>query len=242
MKAIGQKMSDNPLKILITAGGTREYIDDVRVITNVSSGKLGAMLYTEAWMRQHDVTLLTTKGSILPTLSGKELVHTINPNVIQISTAQEAFNKMKELVPQMDVVIHAMAVSDFGFDLKEATKLSSGDPEAFIEHLRKTIKINPKILSHIKDWNPQVRLISFKFTVGSKDKLKIANKQMGKSKSDFVFVNDKEEMRKASNHVGTLIRPVSGTEYQVYKECKNKEEIVEALLSVAKMPRRWSKS
>jgi len=43
------------MKILITSGGTREYIDDVRVLTNLSSGRLGAVIADEAVKLGHDV-------------------------------------------------------------------------------------------------------------------------------------------------------------------------------------------
>ena len=66
----------------------------------------------------------------------------------------------------MDVVIHAMAVSDFGFKRDKSIKLKSNSPEAFIEYMKENIVVNPKILSHIKEWNPDCYLVSFKFEVG----------------------------------------------------------------------------
>ena len=51
----------------------------------------------------------------------------------------------------MDVVIHSMAVSDFGFK-PISEKLKSNDPDAFIESLKIRIFKTPKILSQIKKW------------------------------------------------------------------------------------------
>ena len=54
------------LKILITAGGTREPIDPVRYITNKSSGKQGYALAKAAYMRGADVTLVTSMPDHAP--------------------------------------------------------------------------------------------------------------------------------------------------------------------------------
>ena len=72
---------------------------------------------------------------------------------------------MEEEVPKNDIIIHAMAVSDFGFKRDGAMKLKSNNPEAFIEHLRQNIIVNPKVISYIKKWNPNCKLVGFKFEV-----------------------------------------------------------------------------
>jgi len=51
------------MKILITSGGTREYIDDVRVFTNISSGKLGTINANKFKNDGHEVHYICTKGS-----------------------------------------------------------------------------------------------------------------------------------------------------------------------------------
>ena len=192
------------MKILITSGGTREYIDDVRVLTNISSGKLGAQIATVFAEAEHDVHYLHAKGAIVPDNTGDDNVtyHTVDGT-------QEVFELMKELVPQMDVVIHAMAVSDFGFKRDGAVKLKSNDPEAFIEFMRENIIINPKILSYIKTWNPEVFLVSFKFEVGQTHKglIEIAHDSLTKNGSDLVIANDKEEMIKENSHITHFVWP-----------------------------------
>lgn len=89
---------------------------------------------------------------------------------------------------KLDVVIHPMAVSDFGFRPIE-TKLKSNDPEAFIESMRERIFKNPKILSHIKEWNPNCFLISFKFEDGTThdELVKIASESQKNNDSDIVI-------------------------------------------------------
>ena len=55
------------MRILITAGGTKEFIDPVRFITNASSGKMGHKLANAAVNAGHKVTLITaTQGQKVP--------------------------------------------------------------------------------------------------------------------------------------------------------------------------------
>ena len=136
---------------------------------------------------------------------------------------------MEELVPRMDVVIHAMAVSDFGFK-PISTKLKSGDPEAFIESLRERITQNPKILPMVKKWNPDCRLVSFKFEVGlGHEKLvEIAKKSMEGAGSDLVIANDKSEIVQNKAHIAYAISNDSEV------KLSSKQEIAKFLFNTLK--------
>ena len=208
------------MNILITSGGTREYIDDVRVLTNISSGKLGAII-AERFLRDgHNVTYLHTKSAVVPEKHvGQQLSLKIADNV------NDVFKKMEELVPRFDVVIHSMAISDFTFK-RVQTKCSSDSAEAFVDFIRDNIEVAPKILPHIRSWNPSVKLISFKFQVGkTKEELKdIAMAQLKKSNSDFVLANDKKIMQESNTHVAWLYNSV-GAEV----ECFSKYHIANAI-------------
>jgi phosphopantothenate---cysteine ligase (CTP) len=185
--------------ILVTSGGTQEYIDDVRVMTNISSGKLGSMIATNfAQSPDYHVHFVYGKNTIKPTIDSFGL------STYPVKSAQEAFDRMKELIPIMDAVIHCMAVSDFTFKRDEAIKCKSSDPEAFIEYMRKTITLNPKIISHIKEWNPDVLLVGFKFEVGATEEqlISLAKTSIEKNKCDMVIANDKKEMERLKDHMG----------------------------------------
>jgi phosphopantothenate---cysteine ligase (CTP) len=206
------------MKILITAGGTREYIDDVRVLTNISTGKLGATIVDRMLINSkiniRDLYYLCSKSSIIP-----EFIY--RGNVIYADTVEQVMSSMKEWVPKVDVVIHSMAISDFGFESTN-TKLKSDSPEAFIDSLRARIKKNPKIISYIKEWNPNVKLISFKFEVGLefKDLLDIAYDSLVRNNCDFVIANDKKEMQNSKEHIAYLIDKDKN-----YIKCEGKEDI-----------------
>ena len=92
------------LKVLVSAGGTREPIDAVRVIANRSSGKQGYALAEEASRRGATVTLVSTVDRPGPFGVG---------SVVQVETAAQMQAEMERLAPACDIVIMAAAVADF---------------------------------------------------------------------------------------------------------------------------------
>ena len=92
------------VKILVTAGGTREPIDPIRYIGNKSSGKMGYALAEAALGRGADVILISAP-SALP-VSGKL-------QLISVGTCTEMQEAVLEKFEEVDVVIKAAAVSDF---------------------------------------------------------------------------------------------------------------------------------
>ncbi len=90
-------------RVLVTAGGTREAIDPVRVITNRSSGKQAYAIAREAAARGADVTVVTTVQREAPP-SGE---------VIEVSSAAEMEAAVMPRAPAQDVLVMAAAVADF---------------------------------------------------------------------------------------------------------------------------------
>ncbi len=91
------------MRFLITAGGTREYIDPVRFISNASSGKTGFALAHAALKAGHKVTLVSTIKSAA--LSKAKTAY--------VNTAQEMFATVTKHFPNCDCLIMAAAVADF---------------------------------------------------------------------------------------------------------------------------------
>ena len=91
------------LHVLVTAGGTREPIDAVRVITNRSSGKQGYAVAVEAARRGAKVTLVSTVAGSVPA----------GVDVIPVETAAEMADAVFGRSDQADVVVMAAAVADF---------------------------------------------------------------------------------------------------------------------------------
>ncbi len=91
------------LDIVVTAGGTREPIDAVRVIANRSSGKQGYAIATIAAQRGAHVTLITTVDRVVPA----------GVTQVQVETAQQMKDAVDAAALSADVVIMAAAVADF---------------------------------------------------------------------------------------------------------------------------------
>jgi phosphopantothenoylcysteine decarboxylase / phosphopantothenate---cysteine ligase len=114
------------LRVLVTAGGTKEPIDPVRFVGNRSSGKMGYALADAAARRAAAVTLVTTIGR--PTqASGIESV--------RVETAEEMANAVLSRAPESDVVVMAAAVADFRPKAvaEEKLKKRDGVPEVVLE-------------------------------------------------------------------------------------------------------------
>jgi len=91
-------------KILVTAGPTCEAIDPVRYITNHSTGKMGYSIAKVCAMRGADVTLISGKT---------EIEKPMFVNCIDVISAEQMFEKVKENVGLNDIIIKAAAVADY---------------------------------------------------------------------------------------------------------------------------------
>ncbi len=113
------------LHVVISAGGTREPIDAVRVVANRSSGKQGYALAAEALSRGARVSLVSTVELPLP--SGAEL--------FPVETAAQMERALGGLAPVADVIVMAAAVADFRPVEAAAGKIKkdSGVPQIVLE-------------------------------------------------------------------------------------------------------------
>ncbi|MDF1816713.1 MAG: phosphopantothenoylcysteine decarboxylase [Verrucomicrobiales bacterium] len=92
------------MRILITAGPTREAIDPVRYISNRSSGKMGYSIAQAAVAKGHQVVLISGPVKITPP-AGVEFV--------DVETAREMFEAVKSAIKQCDAAVFCAAVSDY---------------------------------------------------------------------------------------------------------------------------------
>ncbi|MGB1504882.1 MAG: bifunctional phosphopantothenoylcysteine decarboxylase/phosphopantothenate--cysteine ligase CoaBC [Acidimicrobiales bacterium] len=88
--------------VLVTAGGTREPIDPVRVISNKSTGKQGYAVAAEAWARGARVTLVTTVETPEP----------VGVHRVDVQTAAD-MQRAVESIDDADIIVMAAAVADF---------------------------------------------------------------------------------------------------------------------------------
>ena len=91
------------MHFLITGGGTREYIDPVRFISNASSGRMGYALTRAAQKAGHKVTLI----------SASDLQPPVGIEFVGVDSAAEMFRAVKKHFPRCDCLIMAAAVADY---------------------------------------------------------------------------------------------------------------------------------
>lgn len=118
------------MNILITAGGTSEKIDNVRSITNHSTGRLGKAIGETFLAQGHTVTYVTTPQAVRP-IQEKHI------KLIEIETTKELETTLRKLFKQeqYDGIIHSMAVSDF-------TTETTFSEDLFIEKLAAKLSQN----------------------------------------------------------------------------------------------------
>jgi phosphopantothenoylcysteine decarboxylase/phosphopantothenate--cysteine ligase len=92
------------VRIVVTAGPTREAIDPVRFISNRSSGKMGYAIAEACLEAGHDVTLISGPVSIAPPADAK---------LVKITTANELYDAVHEHAPSCDVLVMCAAVCDY---------------------------------------------------------------------------------------------------------------------------------
>ena len=182
-------------RILVTAGGTRERIDSVRYIGNMSSGRTASRLTDELAAAGHELTWLGAEDAIQPTSVSR---------IVTYSSFADLEARLRELLGpgDYDVVIHAAAVSDFRVVSVETTdgdtlqnqrgKLSSASD------LLLRLERNPKLLNQLKSWsgNPALQVIGFKLTDTEDPQQRIAavKKQFDYADVDAVVHNDLSEI------------------------------------------------
>ena len=120
------------LRVLVTAGGTREPIDPVRFVGNRSSGRMGFALAAEAALRGAEVTLIAANVS-LATPPGVCL--------IEVSTAAELEAAARAEHPRADVLLMAAAVADFRPVAPTEAKIKKAGREALTLSLDPTADI-----------------------------------------------------------------------------------------------------
>jgi phosphopantothenoylcysteine decarboxylase / phosphopantothenate---cysteine ligase len=120
------------LKVLVTAGGTREPIDAVRYVGNRSSGRMGFALADEAARRGAEVTVIAANVS-LPRTEGIEY--------IDVETAAQLEQAARDFFPETDVLLMAAAVADFRPVAPHESKITKTGRDELIVELEQTTDV-----------------------------------------------------------------------------------------------------
>ena len=166
--------------VVITAGGTREPIDAVRVIANRSTGKQGYAIASEAVARGAKVTLIST--SDLPTPFGV--------NLVQVETAQQMMEAVNAEAKSADVVVMAAAVADVRPVHAAMNKLKK-DPLTGLICNRGAIELEatPDILAGLGKCKPAGQVL-VGFAAETENLIANAQSKLERKGADLIVAND----------------------------------------------------
>jgi phosphopantothenoylcysteine decarboxylase / phosphopantothenate---cysteine ligase len=210
--------------ILITAGGTIEYIDPIRVITNLSSGKMGNLIAEEAIRLGANITLVYGHG----TYSTKSLP---NLNIVRVNTSKEMYDVViSELSSKRyDVAILSAAVADFTPERKAIKKIRTSTGK-FLLPLSPT----QKIINHVKHMSKQTFLVGFKaeYNVSDSNIIKGAYRKLKECKGDLIVANDVGRKNSAIGSESNEVFVIDKHRNILHLPPQNKMSIARKLLDV----------
>lgn len=223
-------------KYVITSGGISEKIDNVRKITNSSSGKLGMTIANHLLESKSDIAIyyVCSKNALRP--------NNTRVKIIEVAGTLDLKDKVESLLKneKIDYFIHTMAVADYMVDYvttvdkMKKSFLNNGDMEvikdtkisSYENNLVLVLKPTPKIISLIKKESPLTYLVGFKLLdgVSKKELIEVAKRLRDKNKCDLVVANDLEDIRN-KEHTAYII----DKEDKVV-EASDKEDIAKKLV------------
>ena len=172
-------------KVIITAGACYEMIDDVRAITNLSSGKMGLALAFAYYLRGFDVTLISSAQNLPKSMENLEFLSFKNS-----AELLEILKKKK--IAKDDLLVMAAAISDYIKKKKAKGKIKKSGANLNLE-----LKENIDILSSLKEL--KCKKIGFKMEMDEQSALSSAKNMLENKALDAVCLN----VLKAQNYFGS---------------------------------------
>jgi len=181
------------MNCIVTAGPTFEPLDEVRRLTNFSTGRLGTELANFLAARGHQVALLIGETA---TYAGERRA----PHVAVFSTTADLRQRLHALAAKrVDAIFHAAAVSDFTFgkiwlrspagemtEVKSFKKIPTASGRVLVE-----LAPTQKIIAELRGWFPRTRIAGWKFEAdGTRaDALNAAKRQITECSTDLCVAN-----------------------------------------------------
>lgn len=212
------------LRVLVTAGGTAEPIDGIRVLANTSTGATGAGIAAHLVRCGHEVVLLRATTAARPDAPCREEIF-------------GSFNELDEALgrllgaEQFDAVIHAAAVSDFGVEVVSTPGgLQSADAGKLDSWSSPLLRLhpNPKLVDSLRERSPSpLRVVAFKLTRGADaaGAREAVRGLFARSGADLVVHNDLAARAAGGAFPADLHRP-DGT---LERHCATRAELAAAL-------------
>ena len=162
-------------RVLITAGPTREKVDPVRFVSNFSSGKMGYALAQRAVDLGADVILISGPTNLKPPAG---LMY------LPVESAADMFCAVMDILPTIDVVIKAAAVSDYRPVEIQPQKIKKNQSKLHIELTKTT-----DILAEVKK-KKQSHTLVIGFALETESEIEYAREKMVKKDLDMIVINN----------------------------------------------------
>lgn len=166
-------------RVLVTAGSTIEYIDPIRVMTNLSSGKMGIAIAQEAQRMGATVTLVYGHGTLNPA-TGK---------IVRVNTGEEMYKAVvSELSSKRhDIAVMAAAVADFTPAKKSDKKIDTK-----LGKMELSLVATRKIIDEVKNNSKDTFLVAFKadYCVSDSVLIEKAYRKLKECDADIIVAND----------------------------------------------------
>jgi phosphopantothenoylcysteine decarboxylase/phosphopantothenate--cysteine ligase len=180
------------MRCVVTAGPTFEPLDQVRRLTNFSRGRLGFDL----------ATFLTDQGHEVMLLIGEQAAWRGEPHLKRVetfTTTADLWEKLRRRANEaVDAVFHAAAVSDFAFGAVwrrteggELARVSAGKISTRLGPLLAELVPTPKLITELRDWFPQARIVGWKYEVDGtrQEVIGLCERQIAESRTDASVAN-----------------------------------------------------
>jgi phosphopantothenate-cysteine ligase len=214
------------MKVVITAGGVKEKIDEVRSITNSSSGKLGKKIALN-FLNIKDIEVIYIYAGIAESIEDSRVRN------IYVKDTENLLSIVTEILTneKIDIFIHSMAVADYTTSyvidfgklrnivqnvevknldnyIEECRVLSNSKISSNIEEPAVVLRKTPKVIKKIKEISPYTFLVGFKLleNVSEEELFDVGFDLLRKNRCNLVLANDIKKIREG-NHRGLLIYP-----------------------------------
>lgn len=202
------------VKVLVTAGPTREKIDPVRYITNHSTGKMGYAIARAAMLRGAQVTLVTGKTELKPP---------VKVDTIEIESAADMAEAVKGCAKEQDIIIKAAAVADYRPKDVADEKVKKTDDDMSIALVR-----TEDILGYLGAHKREGQFLCG-FSMETENMIENSRKKLEKKNLDLIVANNLKEQG-AGFGTDTNIVTLLSKEDTIQLPVMKKEEVADKLL------------
>jgi len=209
------------LRVMVTAGATRERLDPVRFLSNDSSGKMGFAIAEAAQKRGADVTLVCGVTTATPPA---------NVRMVRVESTMDLYKAATELCGGQDVIIQAAAPADYRFAHQHDQKIKKEDGQPLVLELVE----NPDVAAAVGERKqPGQTLVGF--AAETQRVTENAQKKLEKKHLDLIVANDVTAPGAGFNvdtNIATLITADGMQEYPLRTKRELADDILDKIIEL----------